>query len=115
MRKLLLALAVLLAAPAALAKPNAEEVRHASVVVVSGSADHMDQVLKRAGVSYVVVNPRVMLQSAPAPSAAPVDAANVTTQWLGSGAKVRVLEKKDSYTRVRDEQGNEGWVETDAL
>lgn len=309
MRNLLLALAVLLAAPAAFAKPSADEVRHASVVVVSGSADHMDQVLKRAGVSYVVVSPgdlpelplhsrqvlmvncrgdmsqasrervrrfvaaggflyttdhavkeliqstfpntlafngtttdeadfplqlrgdeksrgllkhlgdkssqrwqlagggylfkvldphkvevlmesdevkkrygtgmlgarfryqdgvvihvtghffsqpgqrpevaqagrafeqlsqnvvsekaadgarldelykneakrKVMLQSAPAPSAAPVDAASVTTQSLGSGSKVRVLDKKDNYTRVRDEQGNEGWVETDAL
>jgi hypothetical protein len=309
MRSFLLALVVLLGAPAALAKPHADEVRHASVVVVSGSADHMDQVLKRAGVSYVVVNPQdlpelplhsrqvlmvncrgdmsqasrervrrfvaaggflyttdhavkeliqstfpntlafngttteegdfplqlrgeeksrgllkhlgdqssrrwqlasggylfkvldghkvevlmeseevkrrygtgvlgarfryqdgvvihvtghfysqpgqrpevaqagrafeqlsanvvsekaadsarldalyqnearreVVLQSAPAPSAAPVPATSVTTQSLGRGSKVRVLEKKDNYTRVRDEQGNEGWVETDAL
>jgi hypothetical protein len=57
----------------------------------------------------------VMLQAAPAPSAAPVPASSVTTQSLGAGSKVRVLEKKDNYTRVRDEQGNEGWVETDAL
>lgn len=309
MRSLVLALVVLLVAPVAVAKPSSDEVRHASVVVVSGSADHMDQVLERAGVSYVVVNPehlpelplhsrqvlmvncrgtmsqparervrrfvaaggflyttdhavkeliqttfpntlafngttteqedfplqlrgdeksrgllkhlgdqssrrwqlasggylfkvmdahkvevlmesaevkkrygtgvlgarfryqdgvvihvtghffsqpgqrpevaqagrafeqlsrnvvsekaadgarldelykyeakrQVTLQAAPAPSAAPVPASSVTTQSLGTGSKVRVLEKQENYSRVRDEQGNEGWVETDAL
>jgi hypothetical protein len=57
----------------------------------------------------------VRLQAAPAPSAAPVSASTVTTQSLGKGARVKVLEKKDNYARVRDEQGNEGWVEADAL
>ncbi|MFL5347366.1 MAG: hypothetical protein ACJ8AT_21490 [Hyalangium sp.] len=57
----------------------------------------------------------VRLQSAPAPSAAPVSASTVTTQSLGTGARVKVLEKKANYARVRDEQGNEGWVEADAL
>ena len=28
---------------------------------------------------------------------------------------LKVLEKKGSYTKVRDEGGNEGWVETDAV
>jgi Bacterial SH3 domain len=57
----------------------------------------------------------VVLQAAPAPSAAPVSASSVTTQSLGRGARVKVLEKKDNYARVRDEQGNEGWVSQDAL
>ena len=58
---------------------------------------------------------KVMLQSAPAPSAKPVAPSTVTTQSLGQGTRVKVLEKKDSYVRVRDEQGNEGWVDQDAL
>jgi SH3-like domain-containing protein len=58
---------------------------------------------------------KVTLQSAPAPSASPVPASKVTTQSLGQGTRVKVLEKKDSYVRVRDDQGNEGWVEQDAL
>jgi hypothetical protein len=58
---------------------------------------------------------KVTLQSAPAPSAKPVPATAVTTQSLGQGARVKVLEKKDSYVRVRDEEGNEGWVDQDAL
>ena len=51
-------------ADAALAVPGpsvapgrAEQVRQAPVVVVSGSADHMDQVLRRAQVRFVVVSP----------------------------------------------------------
>lgn len=58
---------------------------------------------------------QVTLQSAPAPSAAPVPATSVTTQSVGPGSALRVLEKKDNYAKVRDEQGNEGWVEADAL
>ncbi len=58
---------------------------------------------------------KVMLQAAPAPSAAPVPASQVTTQSLGQGTRVKVLEKKDNYVRVRDEEGNEGWVQEDAL
>ncbi|MDY7227313.1 SH3 domain-containing protein [Hyalangium rubrum] len=57
----------------------------------------------------------VTLQSAPAPSAGPVPASEVTTQSLKPGAALRVLEKKDNYAKVRDDQGNEGWVEQDAL
>jgi hypothetical protein len=58
---------------------------------------------------------KVTLQSAPEPAAAPVPASTVTTQSLGTGAKVRVLEKKNDYVKVRDEEGNEGWVAEDAL
>jgi hypothetical protein len=58
----------------------------------------------------------VQLQSAPAPAAPP--AATMGRQGgaqLGAGEKLRVLEKKGEFTRVRDVQGNEGWVPNDAL
>ena len=56
----------------------------------------------------------VTLQAAPAPTAPAVAAQSVTTQQLRPGSKVRMLEKKGGYVRVRDEQGNEGWTSTDA-
>jgi uncharacterized protein YgiM (DUF1202 family) len=31
-----------------------------------------------------------------------------------SGEKLKVLERRDDSTKVRDQQGNEGWVPTDA-
>ncbi len=58
----------------------------------------------------------VAMQSAPAPTAAAV------AEPSGRGAvttaptkKVRVLDKKGTYSRVRDDEGNEGWVPTDSL
>lgn len=56
----------------------------------------------------------VTLQAAPAPSAPAVAAESVTTQQLRPGSKVRMLEKKGGYVRVRDDQGNEGWTSSDA-
>ena len=32
-----------------------------------------------------------------------------------AGTRLRVLERTDGYAKVRDEQGNDGWVPTDAL
>jgi hypothetical protein len=58
----------------------------------------------------------VALQAAPEPAAPPVaqvgGAAPATT---APSTPVRVLEKKGSYSRVRDTQGNEGWVPSDTL
>ena len=57
----------------------------------------------------------VRLQSAPAPSAAPAQAMGAGSGVAARGAKLKVLEQKENFTRVRDQQGNEGWVPSDAL
>ncbi|MHB8873867.1 MAG: SH3 domain-containing protein [Myxococcaceae bacterium] len=57
----------------------------------------------------------VTLQAAPSAEAPPVPAASVTTQSLGKSSKVRVLESRGGYVRVRDEQGNEGWADKEAF
>lgn len=58
---------------------------------------------------------QVMLQDAPAASAPAVSAASVTSPQLERRAKVRVLERKGGYLKVRDEQGNEGWADAKAF
>lgn len=57
----------------------------------------------------------VMLQAAPAPSAPAVAAESVTRQQLAPKAKVRVIERKDSYVKVRDTEGNVGWAPASAF
>jgi len=57
----------------------------------------------------------VTLKAAPAPTSAPVAPSSVTQQSMESGRKLRVLENQGGYSKVRDEEGNEGWVESDAL
>jgi len=57
----------------------------------------------------------VQLKEAPKPSSAPVAPTSVTTQSMGKGRKLRVLESQGDFSKVRDEEGNEGWVESDAL
>ena len=68
----------------------------------------------------------VVMRQAPAATAAPVAAAAelAKTDGSGSGAagvstapttRVRVLEKKGEYARVRDTEGNEGWVDASSL
>jgi hypothetical protein len=59
----------------------------------------------------------VQLQAEPAPAA---PAASTMGRGAGGaqlqrGEQLRVLEKKGGYAKVRDEQGNEGWVSSDAL
>lgn len=54
----------------------------------------------------------VKLQAAPAPMAEPVQTRSGEVQ---SGEKLKKLETKGDYTRVRDQQGNEGWVPASAL
>lgn len=58
----------------------------------------------------------VAMQSAPAPSAPPVaEPSGRGTVTTMSSTKVRVLDKSGAYSRVRDAEGNEGWVPTDSL
>ncbi|MDP1829038.1 MAG: hypothetical protein Q8L48_37595 [Archangium sp.] len=52
------------------------------------------------------------LQAAPMKAAPPAATAPAP---MKAGEKLKVLEKKQDYTRVRDQQGNEGWVPSDAL
>ena len=40
---------------------------------------------------------------------------DVVGQQVGQGGKVRVLGKKGGYLKVRDQQGNEGWVDEKAF
>ncbi|MFO0600877.1 MAG: hypothetical protein U0228_36540 [Myxococcaceae bacterium] len=56
----------------------------------------------------------IQMFDAPAATAAPAPTRKAPVQ---AGEKLKVLEKndKDGYTRVRDTQGNEGWVPTSAL
>ncbi len=57
----------------------------------------------------------VKLQAAPSAAAPTVAAKSVTRQEVGAGARVRVLEKKGGYLKVRDQEGNEGWVDGKAF
>jgi hypothetical protein len=58
-----------------------------------------------------------------APVAAPADFEKARAEGKGAGAgvstapatRVRVLEKKNGFAKVRDTQGNEGWVDEDSL
>jgi hypothetical protein len=53
------------------------------------------------------------LQAAPAANAPP---ASTMGGGVGErGAKLKVISKKEGFTQVRDQQGNEGWVSDDAL
>ena len=55
--RIAIAAATLISAVAAAQPPDAETLRRAEVVVVRGSADHMEQVLRRAGMRFAVVDP----------------------------------------------------------
>ena len=59
----------------------------------------------------------VQLQAAPAPTAPAAATMGRGTggAQLGAGEKLKLMEKKNGYTRVRDQQGNEGWVNDEAL
>lgn len=54
----------------------------------------------------------VQLQAAPAESA---PAAPTRAAPAAAGEKLKLLEKKGDFAKVRDQQGNEGWVPADAL
>ena len=55
--RIAIAAATLVSAVAFAQPPDAETLRRAEVVVVRGSADHMEQVLRRAGMRFAVVDP----------------------------------------------------------
>jgi hypothetical protein len=55
------------------------------------------------------------LQSEPSKSAPPVPAASGAALRDSASAKVRVLQRKDGYVEVRDEEGNQGWVEAQTV
>jgi hypothetical protein len=53
------------------------------------------------------------LRQEPAKEAPPVAAASGGALQDSAMAKVRVLQRKDGYVEIRDEQGNQGWVESE--
>ena len=57
----------------------------------------------------------VQLRTSPAPAAEAVTAPSGAKMQDSANARVRVLQRAEKYVQVRDEQGNEGWVEVDAL
>jgi hypothetical protein len=64
------------------------------------------------------VTPRraMVMKAAPAPAAAPVKSpSNARPASTSPVTKVRVLSKQGKYANVRDEEGNEGWVDADSL
>ena len=58
---------------------------------------------------------KVQLRSAPESAAAPVAAASGASLSDAAASKVRVLQRKDGYVEVRDEQGNQGWVAAESV
>lgn len=68
------------------------------------------------GLYNVAPQKSVALQVAPAPTAAPVaQAGGLGAATTTPTRRVRVLEHRGRYARVRDTEGNEGWVPDDAL
>lgn len=57
----------------------------------------------------------VMLQAAPSAAAPAVSFDSSTTQTVSPSARVKVLERKSGYLKVRDDQGNEGWAAESAF
>lgn len=58
----------------------------------------------------------VQLQEAPAPAAPPATTmGRASGPAVEPGERLKLLEKKGDYAKVRDQQGNEGWVPADAL
>jgi hypothetical protein len=58
----------------------------------------------------------VAMQAMPMPAAPPVaEPSGRAPATTATSTPVRVLERKDGYSKVRDTQGNEGWVPTDTL
>jgi len=67
------------------------------------------------GLYNVAPRRSVQLQASPTAAAPAVQSAAGAAVQTESNRKVRVLEKKGDYARVRDVEGNEGWVSQDAL
>jgi hypothetical protein len=95
--------------PQQIAQSGARAFEQLSTNVVQSKAADSARIDSLYGSS---TNREVTLQAAPAAAAAP---APTRAAPMKSGEKLKVLEKKEDYSRVRDTQGNEGWVPTDAL
>ena len=67
------------------------------------------------GLYNIAPRREVTMQAAPAPTAAAVSGAGGGTVSTQKALKVRVLERKGDYARVRDAEGNEGYVPADSL
>jgi hypothetical protein len=68
------------------------------------------------GLYRAVPRQEVVLRAAPSVSAQPVSpAGGGTSVSLGPSTRVRVLDKTGKFARVRDTEGNEGWVDADAF
>lgn len=57
----------------------------------------------------------VQLQAAPRKDAAPAPTMGTSSADMPKGQKLRVLEKSGAFVKVRDQQGNEGYVPADAM
>jgi hypothetical protein len=59
----------------------------------------------------------VRMQAEPMPAAPPAATMGrgAGGASLGAGERLKVLQKQGDFTKVRDEQGNEGWVDSKAL
>ncbi len=57
----------------------------------------------------------VQLQAGPSAGPPPAATMGAGRGAIDKGEKLKVLEKKGDFTKVRDQQGNDGWVPTDAL
>ncbi|MBS1151462.1 MAG: hypothetical protein H6Q89_3160 [Myxococcaceae bacterium] len=58
---------------------------------------------------------QVQLQAGPSAAAAPAKTMGQGGGSVAKGEKLKVLEKSGEFVRVRDQQGNEGYVPADAL
>ncbi|HZS39070.1 MAG TPA: hypothetical protein VFF06_19700 [Polyangia bacterium] len=67
------------------------------------------------GLYNVAPRREVTMQAAPAPTAAAVSGAGGESVSTKRSTKVRVLERQGDYSRVRDAEGNEGYVPNSAL
>ncbi len=57
----------------------------------------------------------VQMQTAPSPKSAAAATMGAGSGTVAKGQKLKVLEKDGDFVRVRDQQGNEGYVPADAL
>jgi hypothetical protein len=99
------------------AQANAFEQMSANVVAEKRSDN--DRI---AGLYRRAPRRQVVLQSEPRPDAPAAQAVSATRGGApaspvvaGPSSRVRVLEERGKYSRVRDTEGNEGWVKSDEL
>ena len=75
-----------------------------------------DKLAPAAALYNVAPKRTVAMQSAPAPASPPVAAAERARRGVrGAGEEGARARRSGAYSHVRDDEGNEGWVPTDAL